>query len=474
MKKALITLLSVSGILLAYSAPLDEVRQLVKEGDFWAARNLLEQAVSANPKITASAEYCYLLGACEFDAEHYDDAQNLLETARSKGYGPANLYLGRLAFLKYDFDGASNFYSDYKRHREKTGQVVGETVEELEGELAVAENSLSRVEKIAIVDSIAVPKDDFFKAYRLSGSSGRLVTPDEIPFKDHRNGAVMAFVSENEDYMMWGEPDSIGNIHLVDALRLTDGNWQTPSPVADHLGNGRFADYPFMMPDGVTLYYASNGNGSMGGYDIFVASRDASTGDYLQPQNIGMPYNSPYDDYMLAIDEENGIGWWATDRNRLGDNLTVYVYIVNDLRKNYDPDDDDIISMACINDYRITQDASDRQRYQDALATISSSGENKYKNRVDFDFPIGKGQYYHSMSDFKNKVAFDAMTVYLQACKNLETDEKKLAALRRRYPVNKADNVKEEILKLEKNIEIKRIELTKLRSDVYRGLKGVK
>lgn len=458
----------------AFGGPIDDARQLVKEADFWGARKSLEQAVYANPKVASTAEYNYLLGACEFDAENFDNARTLLEAAKSKGYGFANLYLGRLAFLDYDFDEATSLYDAFIRYREKLGQPAGETVKELEDQVTIAENALSRVGKIAIIDSISVPKDDFFKHYKLSRSAGFLVSPDQIPFEDSRQGAVMAFVNEGGDYMMWGEPDSIGNVHLVESLRLTDGTWQEPHPVADHLGGGKYADYPFMMPDGVTLYYSSDGKGSMGGYDIFVASRDASTGEYLQPQNLGMPFNSPYNDYMLAIDEEAGIGWWATDRNRLGDNMTLYVYMVNDLRKNYDPDDEDIIRMARIADYKATQNPDDANKYKEALAHIDNIDNSSGEKRIDFNFPIGNGKYYHSMSDFSNRAAFDAMNAYMKALNGFEKTEKHLADLRKRYPVNRADNVKEEILSLEKEIELKRIELTKLKSNVYRSLKGVK
>ncbi|MBD5355978.1 MAG: tetratricopeptide repeat protein [Bacteroides sp.] len=474
MKKLIVSLLCSVCVLISYSAAIDEARQLVKEGDFWAARKLLESAVAANPKLTASAEYCYLLGACEFDAEHYDEAKTLLEKARAKGYGPANLYLGRLAFMNYDFDRAAEFYDNFKRYREKSGQVAGETVEELERQLSIAENAMSRVEKIVIIDSISLPTDNFFKHYKLSSSAGRLVGPEEIPFEEHRNGAEMAFVSEDGDYMMWGEPDSIGNVHLVDAIRLTNGDWHDVAPVDDNLSNGRFADFPFMMSDGVTLYYASNGDGSMGGYDIFVASRDPAAGAYLQPQNIGMPFNSPYNDYMMAIDEENGVGWWATDRNRLEGKVTIYVYMVNDLRKNYDPDDDYIIDMARISDFRKTQNPSDEQIYQETLDIISELGKEGENKRVDFKFPIGQGEFYYTMTDFKNRTAFDAMNAYLKASNALSNDERKLTELRRRYPLNRADNVKDEILKLEKTLETKRTELTKLKSEVYRSLKGGK
>lgn len=464
-------MMMAGGVIALQAAPLDEARQLVKEGDFWEARKLLEQAVASNPKLTSNAEYNYLLGACEYDSEHYDNARKLLETARSKGYGFANLYLGRLSFLDYDFDRATELYNDFRKYREKLGQVAGEDVEEAERELAIAESAITRVEKIAVIDSLSVPQDSFFEYYKLPNSSGKLVSPDAIPFEENRAGAVMAYSNEKGDYLMWGEPDSIGNVHLVETMRLLDGTWQTPKAVADHFSN-RYADYPFMMPDGVTLYFASDGEGTMGGYDIFVATRDATTGEYLQPQNIGMPFNSPYNDYMLAIDEENGIGWWATDRNRQGDNVTVYVYVVNDLRKNYDADDENINKMARLSDYKSTWNDADKGVYEEKLAAISNMGNPQETQRKDFTFPIGNGEYYHSMTDFKNRAAFDAMNVYLKASNELEKQEAKLDKLRRRYPVNRADNLREEIIALENNVDLKRKELTKLKSNVYRCLKG--
>ena len=36
-----------------------------------------------------------------------------------------------------------------------------------------------------------------------------------------------------------------------------------------------------------------------------------STDTYLVPENVGMPFNSPYNDYMYVIDEYNNLGWFA-------------------------------------------------------------------------------------------------------------------------------------------------------------------
>ena len=95
------------------------------------------------------------------------------------------------------------------------------------------------------------------------------------------------------------------------------------------------------MPDGVTLYFANNGENSLGGYDIFMTRRSDGDGEgkeYFQPQNVGMPYNSPFNDFMMAIDEASGLGWWATDRNQIPGKVTVYVFIPSQMRVNVEPD----------------------------------------------------------------------------------------------------------------------------------------
>lgn len=471
MKKSYITALLLSVCLTATADGIDEARRLITEGDCHQGRLILEREAKSNPKIASTALYNYLLGVCDFEEGSYVNARKLLETAKAKGYGAANLYLGRLAFLDYDFNKAGQLYGEYRRHREKSNLVPGETVEELEAQLASAENALQRVERITVIDSVAVPVDDFFKTYKLPHSAGRLLIPDEIPIEEARTGAVVAFINEGEDFLMWGEPDSVGNVRLVESNRLTDGSWQQPVATPEFLNRNGYSDYPFMMPDGVTLYYATDGNDSMGGYDIFVVTRDPQTGEYRQPQNLGMPFNSPHDDYMLAIDEENGIGWWATDRNLLGDKLTIYVYKVNDVRKNYDPDEEGILARARLSNYRSTWTDENKEEIESLLETITRIDPEKMTVRRDFHFPVASGQYYTTLDDFKDREARAAMKNYLLAEKALERSESHLKSLRERYSRTHADNVARQIAQAENEIEKERREVKHLRSDVYRALR---
>lgn len=448
---------------------LDDARRVVTEGDYWKGEQMLRDAAAANPKITQNAQYNYLLGACKFETGDYPEARRLLTAAKAKGNGASSLYLGRLAFLDYDFDKAAELYGEFKSHRTKQGQVVGETVERLENQLAIAENALERVEKIVVIDSLAVPADGFFKYYKLPKSAGRFVEPTAIADEDHRNGVEMAFVNEGGDFMMWGEPDSIGNVHIVESMKLTDGTWTAPSPTPSFLHKGGYADFPFMMPDGVTLYYAATGDGSMGGYDIFVVTRDATTGEYLQPQNLGMPFNSPHDDFLLAIDEENGVGWWATDRNLLGDKVTLYVFMVNDVRKNYDAEEEeDILSKARLTDYKATQNPDDKEKYDALLAAVEGIQDEKGKDARDFVLPMGDGKFYTKYSDFLTDRAKKLMRQYLTGSVELAQMEADMKALRKRYPVNRADNVRQELIKLERETEKLRAELQTTKSEIYR------
>lgn len=437
-----------------------------------AAAAVLTTLVIASFSVPARADYVEDAEALEMSGD-VDGARALLESARSQGEPEANLHLGRLAYRNYDFDGARRHYAAYARLKKKASAEGLELLAKSEEQLSLAENFLERVEKIAIIDSIAVPAENFFKAYRLPASAGFLLPPEDIPFADSRDHSTLAFSNENRDFMMWTVTDSVGETRLAESILLTDGTWSRPVVAPDELSEGGNADFPFMMADGITLYYASDGEGSMGGLDIFVATRDAATGEYLQPQNIGMPYNSPYDDYMLAIDELNGVGWWATDRNRLGDKVTVYVFMTNDLRKNYDTeelDTDDIMSFARIDDFRATQDEEDADKYKGVLRELKNIDTSVAKRRADFHFPLSGGREYTSLDDFPDQTSRTMMKKYIAAEKELVDASASLDSKRRKYHESRSKTLATEIAALERQTEQLAEKARKARSEVYRAL----
>ncbi|MCM1292392.1 MAG: hypothetical protein NC111_03115 [Bacteroides sp.] len=325
---------------------------------------------------------------------------------------------------------------------------------------------LERVERIAIIDSITVDRDRFFEAYRLSPTTGSINPNEDLDPSLQSEGNPTVYVSEDADMVLWSAPTADGR-QLVSSHLLTDGSWEQPVSLGEAINMVQNPAYPFLMADGSTLYFAAQGDESLGGYDIFISRNNGD--EFLQPQNMGMPYNSPFDDYLLVIDELTGAGWWATDRNRIPGKLTIYVFVPQELRVNYPVDDPDISDRARIATIAGTGDPSiDRSAVLKAIAALSSD-DNKSTSR-DFDFALPGGRIIHSLDELSNSEAREAMKTYLDRRLDLIVAEDNLAELRDNF-ASGAQNARE-ILEAEQQLDSIRIEIRQLANAVVRAELG--
>ena len=77
--------------------------------------------------------------------------------------------------------------------------------------------------------------------------------------------------------------------------------------------NSKFNDGPiYLTIDGETMYIASEGNESIGGYDIFVSRK--SRGIWTTPQNLGYPINTPYDDFFFSPTANGKFAYISSNR----------------------------------------------------------------------------------------------------------------------------------------------------------------
>lgn len=78
--------------------------------------------------------------------------------------------------------------------------------------------------------------------------------------------------------------------------------------------NSKFNDGPiYLHIDGETMYIASQGNESIGGYDIFVSKK--VQGQWTKPVNMGYPINTPYDDFFFASTANGKFAYISSNRN---------------------------------------------------------------------------------------------------------------------------------------------------------------
>lgn len=274
------------------------------------------------------------------------------------------------AFHNYEFEKASELLEQYQTLKKKAKQAPDEEYEMLDRQLEIAERAFDRVQKIVVIDSINMPRETFFKAYNLAQSAGKLGLPSDFKLKGVNTEGEVSFLNEDRDYLITAIPDQEGYLQLIENHKLLDGSWHSSDILEGEIEKTGDYNYPFLSGDGQTLYFANNGEESMGGYDLFVVQKAPITGEILQPLNLGMPFNSPYDDFMMAIDEENGVGWWATDRNSPGGDVTIYVYILDDIRKNYPSDTENLEEKARIINYKDTWEEGNEKTYGEILKKI--------------------------------------------------------------------------------------------------------
>lgn len=133
------------------------------------------------------------------------------------------------------------------------------------------------------------------------------------------NGKELYFVRDTKNYK--------SNIYC--SRRLADGRWDKPSAVT--AANTRFGEMaPFLHPDGLTLFFASEGHDGLGGYDIFVCRRLLG-GGWSEPVNLGAPVNTEKNEISFVVSADGRKCYVSSDRDGGFGGYDIYVFDYDDV-----------------------------------------------------------------------------------------------------------------------------------------------
>lgn len=272
---------------------------------------------------------------------------------------------------------------------------------------------LRGTEKIIFIDSVKVSRAQVLNNLRLSSEAGRIVSTqsESQKFDFPINGlGKNAYINELGDRIIFSVTDSTHSTKKLHVAFRSGNKWTSPTLLEGlDLNPDEDQDYPFMMPDGVTLYYAAQGDESLGGYDLFVTRYNTDSKHFLKAENLGMPFNSPANDYMLAIDEQNNLGWLVTDRYQQADSVCIYTFIPNSTRDVYDTSNcsnKQILHAAQLHSIAETQ--TDAEEVNQALQRLAQSQRN-HSNTTESTTPrryiINDQTVYTHTSQFRSDAA---------------------------------------------------------------------
>lgn len=164
--------------------------------------------------------------------------------------------------------------------------------------------------------------DNFFLYYPLQDKSWRAV-PNQLDSTASRfSKAVFAPDDAHKIYFSSEDEDGIRNIYVTE---YQDTVWTRPALLNEHLVSPSDEIYPMVSSDGRTLYFASKGLYGVGGYDIYMSEWSDEDNDWTVPVNMGFPYSSPADDFMLVNTEDDMYTIFASNRECRDDSVWVYV-----------------------------------------------------------------------------------------------------------------------------------------------------
>jgi len=438
---------------------LDRVRTLYNEGRYDEAKPGMERLVKQSPN---NSRYNLWFGVCCFETKEYKNAEKYLLVANKRKEMESYRYLAMLYTDLYRFSEAVDMWEDYISLQKKQKSDTSESEKQLE-KVRNLNRMQEKTEDVQVIDSMVIEKSAFLETYRLSEESGSLMAYNDF-FKTQNRVSSTVYTNQKGSTIYYARPNDNGIHTLFSQSKLLD-SWGDEKTLLHSQTSDN--NYPFVLSDGITMYFASKGHESIGGYDIFVTRYHMNTNSYLTPEQMGMPFNSQANDYLMVIDETKGLGWFVSDRNQPDDKVCVYLFIPDPSRKRLENvDDHELRSRAALVSIRDTwKDGADYTKLiQLALADLSSNEKRKER---DFEFFINDKITYYTINDIKSSEAKTLFEEVLSLKKQVESLKIKLNDIRQSFsnaPASSREQLKPTILQAENQLSTlieKSVELEK-------------
>lgn len=134
-------------------------------------------------------------------------------------------------------------------------------------------------------------------------------------------------------YFASNRPGGIGELDLYVSELTASGDWGKATNLGPLINTPENEDAPFIHPDGVTLYFSSDGHPNLGNSDIFVS--EFKGGKWNKPENLGWPINTWEYDGFFTISADKKKGYYSTMKEGgLGE---TDIYSITFLEPKYKP-----------------------------------------------------------------------------------------------------------------------------------------
>ena len=219
---------------------------------------------------------------------------------------------------QYRFEEAMDLYA-----RAAALTADADTVRLLRDRMDRSQNALNMTDFCA--DPVVIARErfsrkDFFLFYPLKNQTWRL-PPHAL---DPSDDGIPTYAPRGGQSLCFSAPDATGSRNLY--MSSSDGSvWSHPALMGEALLSPGNEVFPMLSEDGKVLTFSSDGLHGMGGYDLYRSTWNEETGAWGEPVNLGFPYSSPGDDFLLVDSPDGRYTLFASNRDCAPDSVYIYV-----------------------------------------------------------------------------------------------------------------------------------------------------
>ena len=241
-------------------------------------------------------------------------------------------YMGMAYHLNYMFIESMDYYSEFQKRTPEKIMNKMELEIGVERLIEMAKNGLDllgEIKDIYVFSKIEVDKRNFYRSYAFNDFGGKLLYKPTI-FKTKidkkKNDNSVVFLSDKHNIVFFSSygNDKNNSRDIYYAVKDNNNKWGEAIRLSDVINTPYDEDYPYLLPDGKTLYFSSKGHNSMGGYDIFKSVFDSTSGKWSEPKNVDFAINTPFDDILFVTDKNEQFAFFSSNRESIEGLITVY------------------------------------------------------------------------------------------------------------------------------------------------------
>lgn len=169
-------------------------------------------------------------------------------------------------------------------------------------------------------------------------STKQWTVPRKLPYPINSEAReTHAVMSANSKYLYFTSDrgGGLGGLDIYVIEKLSETSWGPPRNLGEEVNTPYNEETPFVHPNGVKLFFSSQGHNSMGGYDIFTSTLRID-GTRTKANNIGYPLNSVDDDLFFVPSFDDKRAYFSSRRtDGFGQSDMYVVYFQDKYDRNF-------------------------------------------------------------------------------------------------------------------------------------------